>query len=341
MRWRRFPHPETKPRGPQTWPVFLPFAGCPHRCVFCGQDRQTGQGVRPLEQMHAALQRDLEQEEQRRPRRSLELALFGGTFTALPAPWPERFLELAARHRATGLIRRVRCSTRPDAVAPDRLAALRDMGLDVVELGIQSFNDRALLASGRGYTAAQALQGCRNVREAGLDLGVQLMPGLPGDLPGIFQNDVEQTVRLAPQGVRLYPCVVIDKTPLAQTWQKGGYRPWSLTRTRQELALALGALFRACIPILRVGLHPEPALLDALLDGPWHPALGQMVRSLALFDHVRTMALPLGDGPKLLRYPQRFSGEIMGHRAELRRCWQRAGVTLRSWRGRDFIVFHP
>ncbi|MEF2146582.1 MAG: radical SAM protein [Desulfovibrionaceae bacterium] len=342
MRLIRFAHPDPltdrKQYGPQMRPVFLPFAGCPHRCAFCGQHLQTGQTAQPLETHYESLRAHLEQVALNASTRTLELAFYGGTFTALPEPWPERFLKLAALHRASGLVVRVRCSTRPDHTDPAMLARLKGLGLDMVELGIQSFDSAALRASGRGYDSETALQGCENVRVAGLDLGVQLMPGLPGDQPGTFQRDVARTLALQPEAVRLYPCLVIDGTLLARQWREKTYRPWSLARTRQELAAALGALWSRNIPVIRIGLHPEPDLLPAILDGPWHPALGQMVRSLALFDHVRARAANLGPGPNILFAPRRFSGEVMGHGAELRQAWRKAGITIQQHDGQRFGI---
>ncbi|MGE4291729.1 MAG: elongator complex protein 3 [Desulfovibrio sp.] len=343
-----FAHPDpltkqmAKQNGPRLRPVFLPFAGCPHRCVFCGQQLQTGEHIRPLETIFADLHRDLLRETAAirpdSPARTWELAFYGGTFTALPAPWPERFLELASKYRAQGLLTRVRCSTRPDRTDPALLARFRRAGLDMVELGIQSFDPAALAASGRGYDGETAQRGCENVREAGLELGIQLMPGLPGDQPGLFQEDVERCIALRPDAVRLYPCLVIQGTPLAQTWRAGGYAPWSLERTRQELAPALLKFWRAGIPVIRIGLHPEPELLPAVLDGPWHPALGQMIRSLALCEHIRSLALPLGNGPKILRAPRRFSGELMGHGRELWEAWKQAGITIAYDEGEEFLL---
>ena len=73
-------------RANRILPVFLPFAGCPARCVFCAQDRQTGVGNeggvdRALERAAATL----EEISACPPPGGVELAFYGGTFTALPA----------------------------------------------------------------------------------------------------------------------------------------------------------------------------------------------------------------------------------------------------------------
>ena len=156
------------------------------------------------------------------------LGFFGGTFTGLGPEWQDRFLEVAGSFRdAAGLVH-LRVSTRPDRIDPSTLARLRGSGVSMVELGVQTFNSRVLERSGRGYDAALAARACDMVREARLELGIQLLPGLPGHEPGHWREDVRQTLALAPDVVRIYPCVVMGGTGLADMHARGEYQPWPL-----------------------------------------------------------------------------------------------------------------
>lgn len=268
-----------------------------------------------------------------------ELAFYGGTFTALPDPWPETFLALAQRFRERGLVTRVRCSTRPDCVDDHMLAQLRDRGLDMVELGIQSFDDGALIASGRGYDGTMARQGCELVKGSGLGLGIQLLPGLPGDRPGLFAEDVRVAAEFEPETARLYPCLVIKGTPLARLWEQGSYVPWTLDRAIEELAAALPVLWNRGIRIIRLGLAPEGSLQENILAGPWHPALGQSVRGLALYEIVRGEVARLGCRPTRLEVPRRYQGELFGHGNELADRYGALGLGRESIRYADVSGF--
>ncbi|OIO02311.1 MAG: hypothetical protein AUJ49_06465 [Desulfovibrionaceae bacterium CG1_02_65_16] len=378
----RFPHPEP-PRGPRrrVLPVFLPFAGCPGRCVFCNQPAQTGQAPEPLNVVYERLARRLAElpspgpdarppgsasPESATPESAApELAFYGGTFTALPAPWPRRFLELSRQHLMAGRLSRVRCSTRPDAVDALMLAELKTLGLSLVELGVQSFDDGALAASRRGYDGEAALRGCRAVREAGLSLGVQLMPGMPGQTPAAFRTDIAQTSALAPELARLYPCLVLEGTALADSWRGGMYCPWPLPATVDELARALLVLWEAGVPAARIGLAEQEGL--TVLAGPRHPALGQMVRARALFSRVRRAVAELahvvdltGDdraadaqptnvepvnagttnvgGANLLLLPRRLRGEALGQLGALAADYAGIGLTVRFWDEPDLAL---
>ncbi len=333
-----FNHPEPEPTTTRVWPVFLPFAGCPYRCVFCAQDKQTGQGEAELESIIRTLEHDLD-DALAQGRGPYEIAFYGGTFTALPSPWPEMFLGLAMRYRERGLVTHVRCSTRPDCVDEFSLSMLRAQGLDMVELGIQSFDDAALTVSSRGYDGDTARAACDIVKSAGLSLGIQLLPGLPGDRPGMFQEDVRIAASLKPEAARLYPCLVIRGTPLATLWEQGGYEPWSVARTKEELAAALPVLWEQSTRVIRLGLAPEGTLEENILAGPWHPALGQSARGLALYEIIRAQVKALAGKPVLLEIPRRYQGELFGHSNELADHYAKLGINKENVRYSDVPDF--
>jgi len=271
--------------------------------------------------------------------RSVELAFYGGTFTLLPEEWLTRFLEAAARYRAQGTVHAVRCSTRPDACDPDLLDRLKAQGLDTVELGVQSFHDGVLLAARRGHAGRDAVKACAAVKNAGLGLGVQLLPGLPGHTLEMFEDDIAQCVRSAPDMVRLHPCLVLAGTGLEALWRRGEFAPWPLEDTVHAFAGAVLALWRTDIAVTRIGLAPEPSLEEGVLAGPRHPALGTMVRAHALLLDIRERldapgilrpGQPPGPGGRTalrLRVPQRLSGEFFGHGRELAGAYAGLGLT--------------
>ncbi|MFP5239261.1 MAG: elongator complex protein 3 [Acidobacteriota bacterium] len=308
----RFAHPAPSKARPRILPVFLPLAGCPGRCLFCAQHAQTGMKETSLEKAHDFLERSLETA---RPDAPLEVGFYGGTFTALPPAWMERFLATARQHRERGAVCGVRCSTRPDRAPAGLLRELAEQGLDRVELGVQTFCERALRLAERGHGAEASLSACRAVHEAGLGLSLHLLPGLPGHTPEDFRRDVEQAAALEPEAVRLHPCLVLAGTGLEQLWRAGGYEPWSLERTIAALAPAVLRLWRAGVAVTRIGLAHEPDLEAAVLAGPTHPALGMRVRATAL--HIFIAELLGGRLAERLLAPASASGGFWGHAREL------------------------
>lgn len=319
-----FDHPEPQKAAAPVMPVFMPFAGCPGRCVYCAQNLATGEAMASPDKAFERC-RELLAGLAERPGPARELAFYGGTFTALPSGWPERFLSLARPYKEQGLISRVRCSTRPDAVDGEILTNLKKQGLDLVELGIQSFDPEVLDAAGRGYGPETAHAAAKAVKSAGLALGVQLLPGLPGMDKAVFENDVAEAVRLEPECARLYPCQVIEGTALAEAWRAGEYSPWDLAGTIERLGAAVLEFWRAGVRVIRVGLAPEPDLDASVLAGPRHPALGQLARSRALYLHIAQKVLELGRAPEKLEIPERWASDVKGHAGSMLPAYEALG----------------
>jgi histone acetyltransferase (RNA polymerase elongator complex component) len=110
------------------------------------------------------------------------------------------------------------------------------------------------------------------------------MLGLPGDSEEIFQQSVTDTLQFEPDFVRIYPALVVRGTILYEMYTKGEYIPWNLDRTVNALKRAVKRFEDVGIPVIRLGLHPEPSLLATIVDGPHHPALRSLVESRICFD---------------------------------------------------------
>ena len=268
-----------------------------------------------------------------RPGEERELAFYGGTFTALPSSDRKLCLDFLHELRREGRITRARCSTRPDALAPEVLEELCQNGVDLVELGIQSFDDGALSLSRRGYSGKAAEEGCRKVLEAGLALGVQLLPGMPGSTPEIFLADVKKALSLSPSCLRFYPCLVPEGTVLGLWYLEGRYAPWTMEETVSALGEALRLAWQAEVAVIRLSVAPEPAFDAALLAGPRHPALGALIQAEALLLSTEEAVHRLGRAPQSLTLPRSCQGFMYGDRGKLKARWRALGL------GPENIVF--
>ena len=314
-------------RAKRVYPVFIPFSGCPMHCVYCAQDRQTGTDISSgLAPILAETESSLSALPPCTKGRSRELAFYGGTFTALPAGERRACLAMLDRLRDAGLVTHARCSTRPDALSPAIFSELKAHGIDLIELGIQSFDTAALASSRRGYDGGTALRACLMVQEAGFELGIQLLPGMPGSSPEVFIKDAELALDLHPSCLRFYPCLVPAGTVLARWLEEGRYSPWSLEETVSTLGRALARAWQEKVPVIRLSVAPEPAFDAAVLAGPRHPALGALIQAEALLVSVQNAAEKLDRTPQALLLPRSCQGFMYGERASLKPRWEALGL---------------
>jgi len=277
-------------RPPFIIPFFIVHQGCPHRCVFCNQTSITGQaegaGQITPRQVAAGIAARLDRP-RRYPEAEVQVAFYGGSFTGLPPGRQAELLAAVAPFLEQGLVRAVRLSTRPDCVDHGTAVFLADRGVRIVELGVQSMDAAVLAASGRGYGPGEVGRALRNLRGAGLQVGGQLMVGLPGENSRRAMDSARQLAALAPDFVRIYPTLVVAGSALALDYAAGSYRPLSLHQAVARTA-RIKAIFDACtIPVVRMGLQDGTALTQHLIAGPHHPAFGEMVLAWLFFKKVR------------------------------------------------------
>ena len=266
-------------------PIFIPHQGCPYRCVFCNQNEISGA---EKGEDQARLNNAFNTYLKSRPLEELppirEAAFYGGTFTALPVQRQEFLLSSVQDWVDQGYIQSLRLSTHPGAVDAEAVALLDKYSVSIIELGVQSTNSEVLRQSGRGDTPESLERSIHLIRNKRYQLGLQLMLGLPGDSEEIFQQTVSDTLHFKPDFVRIYPALVVRGTALHEMYEEGVYIPWSLDRTVTALKTAVKRFEEAGIPVIRLGLHPEPSLLANIVAGPHHPALRSLVESRICFD---------------------------------------------------------
>jgi histone acetyltransferase (RNA polymerase elongator complex component) len=259
-------------------PIFVPHAGCPHQCVFCNQRTISGQKEVTVEEVRRQINRYLGW---LKPGQKHEAAFYGGSFTGLPLKLQSELFGPVDELRAQGVITKVRLSTRPDYIDLPRLNFLKQHGVYLIELGVQSLDEEVLLAAERGHTVAQVYEAVSLIRQEGFQIGLQLMVGMPRQTMASVQSTVLEVCRLKPDLVRIYPLLVIKDTPLAQAYKQGTFVPLSLEEAVDQAAYVYSCLTEAGIKVIRIGLQPDEELVRNILDGPFHPAMGELVKGRA------------------------------------------------------------
>jgi histone acetyltransferase (RNA polymerase elongator complex component) len=278
---------------PLVIPVFISHQGCPHRCIFCDQHTITGrtnqkdQPVTP-DEVRQTIEKWLTRSGEQ-ANREVQVAFYGGSFTGLPKLYQGELLEAVKPFLADGMVQTVRLSTRPDYVNREIVDFLKNHGVGIVELGVQSMDPEVLKKSGRGHTVEESAEAVGFLKEKSLTVGVQLMCGLPGDTTVKILATAREVIGLAPDFVRIYPTLVIRDSGLAMMYRQGSYKPLSLNKAVAQAGMLRDIFEKQRIRVVRMGLQPSEELQKKVLDGPYHPAFGELVASRRLFKKARQL----------------------------------------------------
>lgn len=252
-------------------PIFIPHKGCANDCIFCNQKKITSH-LAPMtkDDIVEVIETNLPTISNRGIT-TVEMAFFGGSFTGIPISEQTEYLSIAKSYKDRGLIHKIRLSTRPDYIDQEILTNLKKYGVDIVELGVQSFDEEVLMRSNRGHGAAVVYESAQSILDYGFQLGIQLMVGLPGDT---YEKDLfsaREAVKIGPSIARIYPTIVIEDTELYNLCQAGDYKVLS----QEEAVLRSKDMYlilrEAGINVIRIGLKNT--------FGSYHPAFRQLVEA--------------------------------------------------------------
>ncbi len=320
-------------------PIFIPHLGCPNQCVFCNQRSISGCREFKEEQAEALIEAGLSHVEGADAAQT-EIAFFGGSFTGIDRSLMCRLLRLAKRYVDDGRVGGIRISTRPDYISDEILELLADASVHHIELGLQSMDDRVLVAARRGHTAEDAERACRAIVARGFTLTGQMMIGLPGATPESEADTARRICELGAESARIYPTVVFYDTPLCEMAMRGEYVPLSLRDAVVRAANAYEIFEEAGVTCIRIGLCATEDLASPaqVFAGPNHPALGEMVMSEAYY---RCLVRYLDEASLLgeeiiLEVPSRQLSRAIGqHRENVKRLFSETGTRVLRVKGVD------
>ncbi len=205
------------------------------------------------------------------PTDKIELIIMGGTFLAFPTDYQYQFvkecydglngavaatLEEARKinetavHRCTGLC----IETRPDWCGPAEIGRMLEFGTTRVELGVQTLDDGIYRLVRRGHGVEEVVRATALLREHGLKVHYHWMPGLPGSTP---EKDMEMSralfadERFRPDGLKLYPTMVVEGTELEKWYREGRYQPYD-NETMIGLTIGIKSIVPKYVRISRV-----------------------------------------------------------------------------------------
>ena len=301
-------------------PIFIPHAGCPHQCVFCNQKKITARTspvtsddvVRAIETYLSTL-KDMNLE-------TIEIAFYGGSFTGLPIEKQNEYLSVAKHYKDAGKVDKIHLSTRPDYISDDILVNLKSYSVDVIELGVQSFDPEVLELSNRGHSSDVVYKASEMIKDFGFTLGIQLMVGLPGDTLEKDIYSAKETVKIAPEIARIYPTVVIEDTELYEMSKDGRYIPLTLEDSILRTKEMYKILDDAEIKIIRIGLKSSDIINSENVT--FHPAIRQLVEGEIARDIVDPILKNISQEHVTIYANSKWLSNLVGNGGINRKHWE-------------------
>ncbi|XP_006082001.1 elongator complex protein 3 [Myotis yumanensis] len=177
----------------------------------------------------------------------VEFIVMGGTFMALPEEYRDYFIrnlhDALSGHTSNNIYEAVKYSersltkcigitieTRPDYCMKRHLSDMLTYGCTRLEIGVQSVYEDVARDTNRGHTVKAVCESFHLAKDSGFKVVAHMMP----DLPNVgLERDIDQFIEFfenpafRPDGLKLYPTLVIRGTGLYELWKSGRYKSYS------------------------------------------------------------------------------------------------------------------
>ena len=220
--------------------IHIPF--CKSRCIYCGFYSTTSLELR--QRYVEAICREMEIRNERSEIIDT-VYLGGGTPSQLTIEQLRQlFIYINKVYPLTPnispLTPEITIEVNPDDVTIEFAVALKQLPINRVSMGIQTFNDQRLQFLHRRHTAQQAITAVDTLRQAGFqNISIDLMYGFPGETLRDWEADIDAALALNVEHLSAYCLIIEEGTPLRQWITNNGQ--WimdeELERTMYEMLI--------------------------------------------------------------------------------------------------------
>lgn len=214
--------------------IHIPF--CASRCIYCGFYSTTRLDLR--QQYVDALIRELVEVGRSKMLKDDSIStiyLGGGTPSQLTIPQLHQLFDAIYVYNKVESDAEVTIEMNPDDVSVPYADALRQLGINRVSMGVQTFDDERLRWLHRRHNAAQVGQAVTILRAAGIrNISIDLMYGFPDETIDDFVRDIDEVIKLDVEHVSAYCLMIEEGTELYRRYGDMGVREYDDCKEETE-----------------------------------------------------------------------------------------------------------
>lgn len=180
--------------------IHIPF--CHSKCSYC--DFYSGLQMKDSSAYIDALLKELRLRKAEITEPLTTVYIGGGTPSIIPVAETERIADAIRGLFDTAGVEEFTIEANPEDVTARLLGAYREMGINRISMGVQSFDDTMLQSINRRHTSAQALEAISLLQHGGWNYSIDLMYGLPGQSLDGWKRDVDRLMELRPPHFSAY-----------------------------------------------------------------------------------------------------------------------------------------
>lgn len=144
----------------------------------------------------------------------------GGTPSYMTSSQIDRLFTLIKKHVQISQNIEISFEMHPESITQDRLDILKSYGVNRINIGVESFNDRILKSENRRHDSQAAIQAYNKIKRTGFtNINVDLIYGLMNQTVAMWEDDLNKLGSLKPPSATLYYLRLKRGTPEYNLWK--------------------------------------------------------------------------------------------------------------------------
>lgn len=223
--------------------IHIPF--CRQACHYCDFHFSTNLTVR--NELIAAIAREAFLQRDYLSHENIETIYFGGGTPSILTGEELNFLlceiqkYFAVSHNAE-----ITLEANPDDLNKNKLVRLKNLGINRLSIGIQSFSNSVLSTLNRAHSAEMAKTCVKEAREAYFsNISIDLIYSIPGQNDREWISNIEQALGLYPEHISAYSLTIEDSTVFGNWTRKGKFTPMNDDYSATQMEILMDMLYKA------------------------------------------------------------------------------------------------
>ena len=199
--------------------VHIPF--CKRKCLYCDFP-SFAEGREVMEQYRDALIKEIREEEETGGRKVKTLYFGGGTPSFIPEEYIGDVIYELSRKYEIEEDAEITLEMNPGTASRKKLETYRELGINRISLGCQSFNDETLRRLGRIHGRDEIFETFEMLREEGFhNINLDLISSVPGEKKEELKKSLVEAVKLNPRHISVYSLILEEGTELYRQYKEG------------------------------------------------------------------------------------------------------------------------
>lgn len=220
--------------------IHIPF--CSQACHYCDFHFSTDQ--RHRKDLISAICHEIELRIDYLKGREIETIYFGGgTPSLLIGDELEKILVSLRRNFIIKENAEVTLEANPEDISKEKISILKNLGINRLSIGIQSFDDATLQKLNRSHTGHQAAKSLEIAHEGGIyNLNADLIFAIPGRSSELLKQDISKLLSFQPQHLSAYGLTIEEKTVFGKWSASGKFKAVSEEENANEFEYLMHVL---------------------------------------------------------------------------------------------------